>query len=646
MFNVLKAFKKFSCLKTSIKSNLLFKLNLKFVSGNPQSKENREKREIDKANKYWENVENEYKKKMDFVKEIEKKYDEETLYVGRHINLNHKGQIDAQIEQSLVELYYIPLTVNDSKLLSNFSKEAAEKIFKGGRLVLYNEIKNFNKSQPLDNQLQFNPPFEPLSAEDINELKSEFSEICDDDYILNFVLQSGKSLFNELKEIKEEKADYYLTYLEKLNYIDHYGEVIKSVPFNTNISVDFKKYDDPQYVKFYLSNTNFNENQLVDQLKEIYFNFYKQLEASVNTNSESNLPLDNLKDQLEPCLLDRTYAFVDYLNHNKIKFEFKKKSESVEEKYMIFEKLFIKGVNLNRYLNSDPDEFILIDSHEDLGVRYYLHKFYIGEANKPPKTPLISSSKYESEDFNNYLSFSIKERNRKIVLRVYMFLKHPYQLEMIKNESVNLIEYPNNYTYNHLAIFENQLEAPHHTYLIYNNFESWLLKHKLNPEGWRLADVDNFMKGNPFFIKKSSFQQNFEAIINNQEETFNILAEKFPEIKNPQNFTLNLKEDKKPVKKERKKKEAEKPTQDEYNGPINALEFDYKITKIKKNVDEKTYLKDYEDIKKIHEEYKKLQLNEIEKNSDFIDKQLNKESEFRYSLLSVRLNFFNFIRKI
>lgn len=35
--------------------------------------------------------------------------------------------------------------------------------------------------------------------------------------------------------------------------------------------------------------------------------------------------------------------------------------------------------------------------------------------------------------------------------------------------------------------------------LVDNTYSEYLMKHRLNLKNWRIADVDNYMNGNPFF---------------------------------------------------------------------------------------------------------------------------------------------------
>ena len=57
----------------------------------------------------------------------------------------------------------------------------------------------------------------------------------------------------------------------------------------------------------------------------------------------------------------------------------------------------------------------------------------------------------------------------------------------------------NVYSGNHLALFECQLNAPPLLSLNDHTYREYVLMHRLNFSNWRLADMDNYMNGNPYF---------------------------------------------------------------------------------------------------------------------------------------------------
>ena len=260
------------------KNTQLFKTVQKnFVSGNPQSKVNRENRELDKIEKFWDKVEKDEIRRRGIESEVEKRYSDPIIKLGKEAKEDDKKSM---------EFYYIPLSNEDSKLLEHFSNEAAEMIKTGGKLILINEINFFNKSQPLEKQIKLDPNFEPMSLKEVEELKKEFKEIFEKEEIFNFVLQKGRSIYNGLKSLKEDILTDYVNFSQKLSYLEDYNEVMTSIPFNTKINGNFEKQEDPHYVKLFMDNVKFNEAETTNKLKEIYLNYYKAIIESYKEKKE------------------------------------------------------------------------------------------------------------------------------------------------------------------------------------------------------------------------------------------------------------------------------------------------------------------------------------------------------------------------
>lgn len=642
---------------TLSKSNNFLKVYCKFVSGNPQSKVNRENRDLDKIEKFWEDVDKKLLEKAQIVKEVEEKYHIESFLIGKNISTekSENKSIDASGEEKIVEVYYVPLAKDDGEILKNFSSNTQENIIKGGRIVLYNEIINYNRSQPIDKHLTLSPPFEPITNDEIFTLQFEFDELYHNEKLFNYVLQNGRTMFNELKKIRDEKIKKVVEYKKKLTYVDHYGEAMSSLPFNTKVAVDFQKYEDPHYVKLFLK--NFDEEKCTTELKNIYLSFYNELNESINNKEKSNksiisnksnqVGIEKIKNNIETCLYDRINAFIDYVKLNNLKFEIETGSlPKDQEKSYIFEKLFFKGVHVERYKNDEPNDYILIDSHEDMGIRYYLHKYLYGDSQKyhKKKDALTTSFEFNTNEYHNSKNFFVKERNRKIVLRVYLFLKHNQKVTL-KSGNSNLIEYSPDYSYNHLAVFENELIQPNHSFLINNSFESWLMKQKLDHKNWKLVDVDNFMKGNPFFLKKSSFSENIDTIFSDDVYTIKALENRFPDIKKPENFLLKLGDKDKKTKKSEKpekgakgenkskkgKEESKSESQSDTQSLINSLQFNYKVTKIPRPYDDTP-----QDLKPLIESYNKEYSSMIEQEKkrqhEALEAQSKRQAEIKRGL--------------
>ena len=85
-----------------------------------------------------------------------------------------------------------------------------------------------------------------------------------------------------------------------------------------------------------------------------------------------------------------------------------------------------------------------------------------------------------------------------------MFLR--VQLQLTEN-AIGKIEYrgfepTEGYTKNHIAVFECKLKTPNALTLIDHSHKEYVMAHRLNFQNWRLVDLDNYMKGNSYFVKK------------------------------------------------------------------------------------------------------------------------------------------------
>ena len=59
--------------------------------------------------------------------------------------------------------------------------------------------------------------------------------------------------------------------------------------------------------------------------------------------------------------------------------------------------------------------------------------------------------------------------------------------------------YGDEYSGNHIAIFECELKAPPQLSFIDHNYSQYLDAYRMNFRNWKIVDIDNFMDGNHFF---------------------------------------------------------------------------------------------------------------------------------------------------
>ena len=72
-----------------------------------------------------------------------------------------------------------------------------------------------------------------------------------------------------------------------------------------------------------------------------------------------------------------------------------------------------------------------------------------------------------------------------------------------------------NYTGNHIAVFECELKNPPVLSMADHDCESYIMASRINFKNWRLVDLDNFMKGNPpysDFVSQVAWDKDVEKV--------------------------------------------------------------------------------------------------------------------------------------
>ena len=179
--------------------------------------------------------------------------------------------------------------------------------------------------------------------------------------------------------------------------------------------------------------------------------------------------------------------------------------------------MLVKGVSFDRNANDSNMDYVLMERLENVGVRYYVHRYHLGlhpyylqlrvndlikekEYNKK-----LHPQKYlELLDDQKELMFKLRkemaEKNLSVMVRIIMLYR-------VQDKSFTPISGPESlyhydYTGNHIVIFENQLKHPPSLQLIDDNPTEYLNQYKINFRNWRIVDIDHFMKGNSYFSKK------------------------------------------------------------------------------------------------------------------------------------------------
>lgn len=84
--------------------------------------------------------------------------------------------------------------------------------------------------------------------------------------------------------------------------------------------------------------------------------------------------------------------------------------------------------------------------------------------------------------------------------RAYVTFKTGYKVYLKDKYNKNMFEYADDYTWQHVGVFETQMETPpkFNKFSQSENLMEWIAKHRFTE--WRLVDMDNWLVGNPLVI--------------------------------------------------------------------------------------------------------------------------------------------------
>lgn len=225
----------------------------------------------------------------------------------------------------------------------------------------------------------------------------------------------------------------------------------------------------------------------------------------------------SLEKLTEKRFLSTLQSQSDNLGKFDLRYSPSKLEDMVSESYSI-DKLLVKGIKFNREDNDSNHDYMYVDTHENLGLRFYLHKYFLGfhpyymeiknkeffERQQQPdfqnkqsvKETLTTQDEFRDMYFRQRKEFN--QRSLSMVLRATFLVNNYGKLESLSGpESL----YDPTYSGNHIVIFECQLKSPSQMALIDHDHLEYIKLQRLSMSNWRIVDVDHFMKGNSFFNK-------------------------------------------------------------------------------------------------------------------------------------------------
>jgi hypothetical protein len=189
---------------------------------------------------------------------------------------------------------------------------------------------------------------------------------------------------------------------------------------------------------------------------------------------------ENLKNKLEEYKLRKyTIEVVEDMKANK--------GFRLFPEMHLYDCVVIKGLYLDRQKNGKESDYSVCNDIEDMGFVSYIPQ-YLQDPNNF-KTKDQAEEKLNQGEFKN------------ITFRAYCMFKSGLKLFIVDRFGNKIFDYSPNYNYNHACVFECQMLPPPNfkSFANVETYTEWIAKHKFGI--WKMIDMDNWMKGNPYFLE-------------------------------------------------------------------------------------------------------------------------------------------------
>ena len=221
-----------------------------------------------------------------------------------------------------------------------------------------------------------------------------------------------------------------------------------------------------------------------------------------------------LREYCEETFAEKLIQRIEQLKEKGIKFSVKEDFHSgdggksniiakpMEIEANMYDHTVIKGVSLNRKENGTEDDYVINNDIENMGFVSYVPKY------------ITRSENFSDPQKNKF----IHEDAHKIVFRAYVCIKWGYKIHLTDSDGKEVIEYPEDYTWQHVAVFESQMIPPPKftKWSLSENLMEWIAKHTFGV--WKLVDLDNWLVGNPLVIPKFEVRARTYSSLNSNQE--------------------------------------------------------------------------------------------------------------------------------
>lgn len=161
----------------------------------------------------------------------------------------------------------------------------------------------------------------------------------------------------------------------------------------------------------------------------------------------------------------------------------------------MYDHIIIKGLSPIRRENGSEDDYYISNEIYGFGHISYIPKYITEQKN-------FADPRVEKH---------IHDDAHKLIFRAYVNFKTGYKIYLKDKYGKDMFEYPHDYSWKHVGVFETEMEKPPHftKYSGSENLMEWMAKHHFGV--WKLVDLDNWLVGNPLVIPK--FQSKPESVL-------------------------------------------------------------------------------------------------------------------------------------
>ena len=141
-----------------------------------------------------------------------------------------------------------------------------------------------------------------------------------------------------------------------------------ALPLDRAGTLALPKLPERELVSQYMGHHHVSEEILSEHFSAMFQQFLSGLASK---------DYSKLEKIAERRFLDALTAKKDDLNKFQLKFTPSTLDETAKSSYLV-DSLLVKGIRHNREENDSNHDYMYVDTHENQGLRFYLHKYFLG----------------------------------------------------------------------------------------------------------------------------------------------------------------------------------------------------------------------------------------------------------------------------